>query len=505
MKGFMHVVEVILVVLLVFFVFTQFSSVRIPSTEWSEVKLRIMGSDILSSLDIQGVDWFNESELREKFDRLLPSNVIHNLRLENVIKPRIRIGCLCDDGEFSQLVSILSPGWFVVNEENITFEVVKVENLSEIFNLDFDVSLFFDCMDLEPYETPLRNFLKHDKGVVEICDLKRNDTIQKNYFGLRFSPLSPNSNTIPFSGQSRIVGSEIYTIRKYFYHIPIFYDSFENLNQWNTKTGNPAVVEFGDGKSVNLQAGTENTWIYSDYNDFSSGEINLDVYMESGIFYLEFGLDPATDEAYVAAFSTDPSFGFDSFYRQSGGPVLTPIGTNASHITTPGEWHHMKVVVEGGNFKLYNDGKLVATASELPRTGAIGLRNEGGDAYVDNVRITFEKGHRFQNFLDPSENVTQVDDEEEKILLAQDSGVSACVINYGVQGGKGRTVWLSAGETTPDEQKILIKSLIAWAAGDTYDLLKGEVKEPVVVYLYKTFNKDMLQEVKIVLSLGYLY
>jgi len=509
MKGFMHVVEVILVIILVFFVFTQFSSIPRISTDWSDVKLKLTGSDLLSSLELQEVDWFNESELKGKLNRTAPKNIIYSLRLENVIKPKIRIGCLCSDDEFNELVSILSPGWFVINGENVTFEITKVQDLSEIFSLNFDVSLFFNYVNLESYETALRNFLSYDKGVVEIFDIENMDSVQSNVFGLRFSTLTPNLNRITFSDQSKVVKNEVYAIRKYFYHIPIFYESFDNLDQWETNSGSPVITGFGDGNSVKLvgtDCGTMNTWIYTSYGQFYEGEINLDVYIEDGAFYLEFRLDPSTGESYIASFSTDPSLGNDSFYLQSGSGI-SYIGYDEDHTTSNNEWHRMKIVIEGTNFKLYNDGKFVASASNslYSSPGSVGMFHECGEVYADNVRTTFKKDYEFQNFLSSSENITQLNDNGDKMPLVQDSGLPASVINHNVQEGRGRTVWLSGSGTNSEEQRTLIKSLIAWSAGDTYDVLKGDIRNPVVVPLYKTFSKDMLQEVKIVLILGYPY
>lgn len=508
MKGFMHVVEIILVILLVFVVFTQFSSIPRISTEWSDVKLKLIGNDLISSLEIQGVDWFGESELEDKFNRTLPKNIIYNLRLENVIKPKIRIGCLCSSEEFDELVLALSPGWFVINEENVTFEIIKVDDLEEIFNLDFDVSLFLNYANLEAHEIPLKNFLSYDKGIAEICDIGERDSVQEEVFGLKFSALTPNSNKIVFSDYSKVVGKEVYILRKYFYHIPIFYESFDNLDQWVTKSGSPVIVDFGYGNNVNLQTGAPDTWICSNSNDFSEGGINLDVYIESGgIFFLNFRFDQLTEDSYVAALSTDPSLGYDAFYTHSADHVLTYIGSDQSHTTTPNEWHRMKIVVDGGNFELYNDGEFVASASDSAFSrGAICMYHQVGEVYADNVRTTFKKNYEFQNFLNSSENVTQLDDDMEKVLLVQDSGLPAGIINYRIQEGNGRTVWLSGGgNTSTEEQRTLIKSVIAWAAGNKYDILKGDIKRPVIIPLYKTFNRDMLQEVRVVLNLGYLY
>jgi|GEM_PF-1317450 len=509
MKGFMHIVEIMLVVILIFFVFAQFSSIPRISTEWSDVKLKLMGSDLLSSLELQGTDWFSESELAERFNRTMPVNMIYNLRLENVIKPRIKIGCFCDDAELNDLVSILSPGWFVINGENVSFEVMQVENITGVFSLDFDVSFFPEYVNLETQEIPLRNFLRYDKGVVEIADLTNMDSVQEEIFGLGSSGLTPNSNVITFNSESEVVDNEIYNVRKYFYHIPLFYENFESLFQWQTNSGNPLLTEFGDGNSVKLQGtdcGTTNTWIYTTYDQFYEGEINLDVYVESGVFYLNFRLDPSTNQSYLASFSANSSLGYDAFYRQSGS-TLTYIGSDQSHLTSDNEWHRMKIVVKDGEFGLYNDGELVAYASDSTYNspGSVGMFHICGEVYADNVRTTFEKDHEFQNFLGANENVTQFDYEEEKIVLLQDSGVSASIVNYRIQEGKGRAVWLSGGGGVTEERKTLVKSLMAWAAGDEYDILKGDVRNPVVIPFYKTYSKDMLQEVRIVLSLGYLY
>lgn len=512
MKGFMHVVEIILVVILVFFIFAQFSSIPRISTEWPDVKLKLLGSDLLSSLELRGVNWFNESEIKDLLNTTLPKNVIYQLRLENVMKPKIRIGCLCNDTEYNTLLSILSPGWLKINSNNVSFEVTKVNNFSEIFNLDFDVALFFNQEDLTQHEIPLRNFLKHDKGVVEVCDIQSMDSVQQNIFGLNSTQLTSNSNRIKFSDNSKLTDNEIYTIRKYFQHIPRFYENFDSLSQWATKSGNPEIAMFGDGNSLHLQGaecGTTNTWVYSGYNQFYEGEINLDVYIEEGgVFYLNFRLNSSNDESYLAAFSNNSTIGYDSFYRLSGSSI-TPIGQNTTHITPKNEWHHMRVVVEGNNFELYNDGVLVASASDINynNPGSIGMFHKCGEAYVDNVRITFKKDYELQNFLGPNENVAQIDGDEDKILLKQiGSSLPASIVNYNIQEGKGRTVWLSGGGgTTTEEQKILIKSLIVWAAGSSYEIVKSNIKRPVVLSFYKTFNKDMLQEVRIVLSLGYLY
>ena len=95
---------------------------------------------------------------------------------------------------------------------------------------------------------------------------------------------------------------------------------------------------------------------------------------------------------------------------------------------------------------------------------------------------------------------------EKKILLKQSgTNIPACLINYGIESGKGRSVWLSGADSMDYQRAILIKSLLVWVSGTNYEVVKTEIKEPVSVSMYKTLNNDMFEPVKIEVSLGYLY
>ncbi|MCK4335227.1 MAG: hypothetical protein KAW40_00720, partial [Candidatus Aenigmarchaeota archaeon] len=143
MKGFMHIVEVLLIVLLVFFVFSQFASIPRISDDWSRTKLSLMGSDVLRALEMKGTDWFDKTEVEYELNRTLPKNLVYSVLLENVIKPEIVIGCLCSDSEMNVINDILYPGSFFINDEKVEFEVIRVDDPSELFSLDFDVALVY--------------------------------------------------------------------------------------------------------------------------------------------------------------------------------------------------------------------------------------------------------------------------------------------------------------------------------------------------------------------------
>lgn len=507
LKGFMHVVEMLLVILLVLFVFTQFASIPSISADWQKTKLTLMGNDILHTLEASGVDWFNRTEVVNSLNKTLPENIMYSVTIRNAIKPQIKIGCLCSDSELAAVNGMLSPGGFWLNGANTSFEVVKVGSAAELFSLDFDVALVYGY---EAFTDPavyaaMKNFLAYDRGIVEIADLPVMDNTQKAIFGLNSSAQRSDSSGIIFSASSAQNGRETNRIYDYFAHIPLFYDAFRDMSQW---AGDAAVAATGNPPpSVRLTGSgcyTENTFIFTRfYDSFRNGEIDFDVYLANGAsVFIGFGKEGGY--TYLASLSSNRSVGYDSFYRSY---PLQVLGSNTSHLTTPLAWHHVKIVAEMSRLTLYNDGEKVASS---PATGLlpsnISISNKCGEAYVDNMRATEPELKELGNFLD-NENTTQISSNQNKILLVQKgTALPACVINYNIEGiGKGRTVWLSNASAVSDDHKILVKALIAWAAGDEYKIVGADIKRPVAAYIYRSGGSEMPQTMKIILELGYLY
>lgn len=80
MKGFIHIIEIIIVSLLVFFVFIQFSYVPSMEITWSGAKLKLQGNDLLFSLDRLDMDWTNPNDPGyDMLSELLPSNTIYKV------------------------------------------------------------------------------------------------------------------------------------------------------------------------------------------------------------------------------------------------------------------------------------------------------------------------------------------------------------------------------------------------------------------------------------------
>lgn len=122
---------------------------------------------------------------------------------------------------------------------------------------------------------------------------------------------------------------------------------------------------------------------------------------------------------------------------------------------------------------------------------------------------TYEEPHSFSNFLG-SEKIWQRDDDARRMPLVQDStGRPACIINYGVSGGYGRTAWISdmgALNTLGGDEEVLLKSLLMWAAGNDYVVVPSDMARSIMKLSFlKVLNTDMYQPVEIVMEMGYLY
>ncbi len=503
MKGFMHVVEILLVAVLLFVVFAQFAAIPSISDEWPGIKLQLMADDVLAALDAKGVDWFNATEIEQEFNTTLPANVIRSVTLENVIKPEIRVGCLCNDAGFARVRAMLSPGWFVVNGINATFETVQVTDPDKLFSLDFDAVLVHGYRDLSPFAGPFRNFLSYGRGAVEIADRPAIDSVQSGIFGLGQGAADSDGSEITFSRPSLESGVEANRIFGLFDHLPAFYDEFADLGQWTGSgnlagTGNPAPSARLSGNGCSSMDSFLST---GDFGSFEDGEIDFDVYLPSGSSLLvAFGRGGGYD--YLAMISSNATTGFDSFFRRS---PLQAIGTNTSHLTAPLEWSHVKIAANATEMVLYNNGKRVAEAapSDLAPSN-VSLYSRCGDAYADNVRVTY-KSMEFRNLLS-GENTTQRNNDTSRMPIVQKgTGLPASVINYNIEGlGDGRTAWITDAPVT-DEYRTLVKSLVVWAAGDEYRVVRADIRNPVSAYIYKPLGSDMLQNAKITLELSYLY
>jgi hypothetical protein len=81
------------------------------------------------------------------------------------------------------------------------------------------------------------------------------------------------------------------------------------------------------------------------------------------------------------------------------------------------------------------------------------------------------------------------------------------VVNSNIVDDNGRTAWLAYSDPSASQDAgNMLRTLVVWAAGDEYYVIKNEVRNvPVVNSLYKTYDQDMYQPVEVVLTMGRLY
>jgi hypothetical protein len=180
-------VEIFIVVLAMFFVIFQFMNIPPVNTEWSESKLLIAGTDLLHVLDWMGVDWADPYEITALIDDAITrgntknSTIIYDLKLSGVVKPYIKVGCICRSDanpmldELTPIRNALIP--FYLNGRNITFDVDYIDPASPVLSHEYDVIIiapdffkgtFHPPNTLDGFRTQITNFLGAGKGIIAV-------------------------------------------------------------------------------------------------------------------------------------------------------------------------------------------------------------------------------------------------------------------------------------------------------------------------------------------------
>ncbi|QQG43199.1 MAG: hypothetical protein HYW45_03285 [Candidatus Daviesbacteria bacterium] len=175
---------------------------------------------------------------------------------------------------------------------------------------------------------------------------------------------------------------------------PIFSDSFENLDSWETISGKPKAEKgFGQPAPSILLPIVENdagkhTVVELKELIFTNGIIELDVYLEQGsLIDLIFRGDIKAGKYYMARFDSRAGSGnHDGFFRNDGNG-FNSIGQSSRNIS-PDSWHKMRVVISGDNFQLYDENGFIFSATDdRYKKGAVGIFNEVANVYVDNFSV----------------------------------------------------------------------------------------------------------------------
>lgn len=175
---------------------------------------------------------------------------------------------------------------------------------------------------------------------------------------------------------------------------PIFSDSFENLDSWETISGKPKAEKgFGQPAPSMLLPIVENdtgkhTVVELKELIFTNGIIELDVYLEQGsLIDVIFRGDIKAGKYYMARFDSRAGSGNHDAFLRNDGNGFNFIGSSSRN-TSPDSWHKMRIVITGDNFQLYDENGFVFSATDDKyKKGAVGVFNEVANVYVDNFLV----------------------------------------------------------------------------------------------------------------------
>jgi hypothetical protein len=270
MKGFIHIVEIIIIALVVLVLLTQFVAIPGLKTDWERTKLTILGRDVLLALDRSGINWFDVNNLDSNLSALLGNNTIYSIEIEGVPPSNISIGCNCSDEEFNFIKNLVNniPE---INNQKFGFFVEQAES----FDLKYDLVLTFK---------PIKNrfeaesFLSSGKGIIEILPDPEIDEIQQEFFGLDSTTESITENNLTWAIGPANISWQIY---KYFHTIPNSTGEkwpepwqFKNFLQKAVKSKNSILKQTdteNTGATFNIPSG-RTAWFGASFSDIQARE-----------------------------------------------------------------------------------------------------------------------------------------------------------------------------------------------------------------------------------------
>ncbi|MFH1105653.1 MAG: hypothetical protein V1731_00365 [Candidatus Aenigmatarchaeota archaeon] len=216
MRGFIHVVEIVVTMMLIFVALSQFSNFYVKDMAWSANYLYLIGKDLLYTLG--DMDFYNSTTVRERLSILKSRNIEYEMKLSNAMKSTVVVGCDCTDQEANAIRGNLSS--FFANNREITFSVFKMTDVDN-WN-DLDVIVYPQVKNLDSSKAALMNFLDAGKGVIEIgaVGAHASEDVQKTVFNLKTRTESIPLGDINITFNKTSANKPSYLIVKYFNSLP---------------------------------------------------------------------------------------------------------------------------------------------------------------------------------------------------------------------------------------------------------------------------------------------
>lgn len=527
MKGFIHIVEIIIIALVVFVVIVQFSLVpRVPS-EADRVKLRLLAADTLHALDARGLQWQNASAVAQGIEQALGgSAVAYRVELRNAVKSAIRVGCVCSSDELALLQDILEP--IQVNHLDISFLIQHLPP-PDLANppaipVTNDVTVFFstplaDENTFPPYSyrDPLETALRAGTGVIVARDLDLDavSSEELSLFQRYFNLTRPDPLAVAGGDPLQFTDPAPFTLgnpRLFALQVPVYYDDFagqegfaEAAGSWSlgsgtyTAAGEPAFAALPGSPPANYSVRLNLSFLpEGDHAGWSPA------YQGEGDWVLA-GVDM---EGFLVIRNDSTVFAF----RNLAGPLVV------------GTVYPVEVNVTGRDIAVtaWEGGSPTSLAFRwpVPLAGQYGLlanaTTAGQHASFSDFALTLGGTVDLPAFLDPAERAAIPDGaRNDSILLREEStGLPALVANDGIPAADflpGRSVWLTGGWYDPAtgdqeaEGRALLKAAVLWAAGDAFALIPNTVPNPETVSLITAADGDFFQPLEVLLRLDYVF
>ncbi|MCJ7816715.1 MAG: hypothetical protein MUP55_02555, partial [Candidatus Aenigmarchaeota archaeon] len=185
------------------------------------------------------MDWFNSTEVDKAISSFISNNTIYSLKIRNVMKPAINVGCICSAAETAALRNNLT--YFEINGQPVTFNVTQISPIA--LSHEYDVIVINDS-GLSSYYDQIRQFLTADKGIVQFRNLSESeiDSVQTDLFVLKWNNSLGNPDTVPVEFRSNMSSEPYYNIYKYFHNLPLYEENFtSSAANWVAQTGSWSV------------------------------------------------------------------------------------------------------------------------------------------------------------------------------------------------------------------------------------------------------------------------
>lgn len=172
-------------------------------------------------------------------------------------------------------------------------------------------------------------------------------------------------------------------------------DSFEKLDNWITKTGNP-IIENDFGKPApdlvlkHISGQATNSFVILKNTEQERGIIECDFYLEDGaIFNIVFFCDDQRHNWYMARYDSRIYFSDGLLVKDQGPGANWRVFKMSGTQTDIKRWHRAKVEYDSTRIAIYKDGVLLVEYNNPKIFGKkIGIFNELNDVHVDNFILT---------------------------------------------------------------------------------------------------------------------